>query len=118
MKVLYAHRLFHGDGCGHSVELSLDDCTYEQDTTVHEITAELLNAFVQDYIETNTHDGDLISAFVDRERVGRFLYACVAVKSRGPRSASTLSEQEKSFITDAELFFEDAIGSAQVKEAA
>lgn len=111
MPVLYAHRLFHGEGCGHSVELSLDDYTFEKDTTVHEITEELLEAFVQDYIKTNTHDGDLIADFVDSERLKRFLANCVEKRK-------VLTQQEKDYVTDAEIFFEDAIEAAQVKEAA
>jgi hypothetical protein len=118
MPTLYAHRLNHGEGCGHSVELSLDDYTYEKDTTVHEITGKLMEAFIQDYIKTNTHDGDVIAGFVDTERMKRFLSNCVVMKWRSQQNAKNMTEQEKNFVIDAEIFFEDTLESAQVKEAA
>lgn len=109
MSTLYAHRLFHGAGCGHTIILDLRSEPIEQDVVVHEITSEMIQKFIKDYVELSTSD-EILPDFIDIEKLERFLMH-LAEGAYGRR----LNDSEKAFLRNAHLHIGDQLDALDAK---
>lgn len=103
MSKLYAHRLFHGEGCGHTIVLDFRSEPIEPDVVVHEISSEMIQKFIKDYVELSTSD-EILPDFIDCEKLERFLIHLVE-----GAYGRLLNDTEKAWLRNAHLHIGDQL---------
>lgn len=95
---LFAHRENHGEGCGFTVKLKATDTNFEENVEVLELSQFKLVEFADQYVRDNVSEDSVLFGLIPLDSVLDFLASSV----QDPRS-----EMRRSFILDAQLYFEE-----------